>query len=300
MMKYPKIKQLGDKENEDIFLYADDYIVIQEKIDGANFRFMLVDGEIMFGSRTRELGGGLEDSKQWKRCIDYINEQVDIEILKKYDNCIFFGESCTRHSTPYDFTDMPPFLGFDVYNTEFHRFASLDDVRIIFKFLRLPIVPCIRICKACEMTQPTDDSVPKSLYYDGQAEGIVFKNYKQQIFAKFVTKKHKESATKVFGGSRKWATDDVGRIVATYCTNPRIEKMIYKLMDDGEILDMKLMSKLPNGVFFDIRDEHYKDILSKNLLVDVGLLRKQIAKRCLSVLKQFLTNQAFEHKTENI
>lgn len=70
--KYVKIKQLGDEENENIFAEPEDEIVIQEKIDGANFRFMIKDGKIIFGSRTRELIENDMQSKAWKNAINEI------------------------------------------------------------------------------------------------------------------------------------------------------------------------------------------------------------------------------------
>ncbi len=46
-IKYKKIRQLGHEENKHIFLDPDDEIVIEEKVDGANFRFMVSeDGKL--------------------------------------------------------------------------------------------------------------------------------------------------------------------------------------------------------------------------------------------------------------
>ena len=55
MITYPKIKILGSPENKGI-LHIGDELCIQEKIDGANFRFMVKKGVIYFGSHKRELG----------------------------------------------------------------------------------------------------------------------------------------------------------------------------------------------------------------------------------------------------
>lgn len=48
--KYPKIYQVGHKETQGIFENPDDEIIIQEKVDGANFRFMFKNGKIIVGS----------------------------------------------------------------------------------------------------------------------------------------------------------------------------------------------------------------------------------------------------------
>jgi len=286
--KYPKIKVIGNEENKELLINPEDEIVIEEKIDGANFRFMYYNGEFIFGSRTQELGEPKKDNKSWARAIGYIRR-----LMKKgdYNNYIFYGECCTRHSTQYDFDKMPPFIGFDIYDLDKHKFMDWPLAKRFYEEIDLHFVPIIDKVKAKDLKQYTDKDVPKSEFYDGQAEGVVFKNYNTQIFAKYVTAKHREEATKVFGGSKKWATNDTDKIVATYCTNPRIEKKIFELIHEGYKLDMPMMKQLPTRVFEDIREEHYKDILNKNFKIDVGDMRRTIAKRCLNVLKMMITNK---------
>jgi len=299
-MKYPKIKIIGDEENKELLLNPDDEIVIQEKIDGGNFRFMYLDGSFIFGSRTQELEEDKQEEMAWKRCIGYVKRVSNKDILHEMSHCIFYGECCTRHSTPYDFEKMPPYLGFDIYDLDSHTFIHWVLAKKVFEDIGLYFVPVITTIKAKDMKPLTDKDVPKSEYYDGQAEGIVFKNYNKQIFAKYVTLKHREIATKTFGGSKKWATNDTDKIIATYCTNPRIDKKIYELVHEGNKLEMALMKQLPNRVFYDIIDEQYRDIISKNNKIDVGNLRKGIAKRCLHVLQQMITNSTFyQHSTLN-
>lgn len=47
--KYVKIKEIGHEDNEHIFSDDDDNIIVQEKIDGANFRFMVKKGKVLLG-----------------------------------------------------------------------------------------------------------------------------------------------------------------------------------------------------------------------------------------------------------
>ena len=128
--KYPKIKLIGNEENKELLLDPEDEIVIEEKIDGANFRFMYHDGKFIFGSRTRELGEPGDDNKSWGRCIGYIQR-----LMKKgdYNDFIFYGENCIRHSTPYDFETMPPFLGFDIYDLVECEFMPWKDAKGIYE-----------------------------------------------------------------------------------------------------------------------------------------------------------------------
>lgn len=74
-LKYPKIFTIGNEENEGIFSDPDDIIVGEEKIDGANTRFMVLDGKIIFGSHNRQIENPDED-KFFKRFTDYIKKKV--------------------------------------------------------------------------------------------------------------------------------------------------------------------------------------------------------------------------------
>jgi len=75
--RYHKIHIIGDEDNEGIFDNSEDEIIIEEKMDGANFRFMIKDGVVIFGSRTRELDEDNKNTKNFKRCIEYVREKIE-------------------------------------------------------------------------------------------------------------------------------------------------------------------------------------------------------------------------------
>ncbi len=303
---YPKIHQLGKDETKAIFSDPNDIIYIQEKIDGANFRFMFHEGKILYGSRTNELGGGMEEGKSWKRCVNFIKEAVEKRqnvlgtdaFRPAYDRYIFYGECCTRHSIHYNFDEMPPFLGFDIYDLKNMVFLNQDLVEQIYKELGLQTVPLLPPLQAFEIVEVgvSDKFVPNSKYYPGQAEGIMFKNYSKQIFAKYVTDKFKEVNKDVFGGNKNHCDTHTDKVAAQYCTNARIDKWVFKLVDEGNVLDMPIMKFLPNKVYDDMLEENWKEITSHKhkYVIDFGQLKNIVNHRCLSVLKQLITNQALQ------
>jgi len=298
--KYDKIKQLGHKENEDIFKDPDDEIIIQEKIDGGNFRFMIYEGKVIFGSRTQEITEDVEGKhlKNFRRCIEFVREKLKRKIFAS-GKIIFHGECCIKHTLSYDWDNIPPFLGFDVYDIEEEKY--LADAVDMFKELDLPVVPHIKTVKASEIKELTDKDVPVSVYAPKsnptqQAEGIVFKNYKKQIFAKYVREKFREDARDAFGGTVKYQENDDGKIVAKYCTNARIDKIIFKLVDEGYELELGMMNLLPNKVYEDIMEEQWREVVFSNYEVKFRNIRKLITKRCICVLKQVITNNAFNEK----
>lgn len=303
--KYKKIYRLGYEDVRDIFLNPEDKIVIQEKIDGANFRFMIKDGQIIFGSRGQELTEDKDHKyqKNFQRCIEFVLEvfwsNIDISEVEQFEGLIFYGECCVKHSLTYDWDKIPPYLGFDIYNCTEERWEDYEQTKILFKTIGLEMVPLIKETIASEVIkEKIDDSyIPQSVYAPRQAEGVVFKNYSKQMFAKYVTDTFKEKNKETFGGGKKLANDDSERFVAEYCTNARIDKKIFKLIDEGNKLEMPLMKYIPKAVWEDIWEEEWKDISSKKQhIMDYQRARKLINKRCLAVLIQMITNNSLVSK----
>jgi hypothetical protein len=297
--KYPKIVRFGEKETANLLENPDDIIYIEEKIDGANFRFMPTeDGRIIFGSRNQSIG---DDSKaeesfkqknNWSVCVNFILECLKDKDLSPYTGFIFYGECCIPHSIKYDWDSIPPFLGFDIMKGDL--FLDFDEKRRIYSELGLPVVPSFPAFTVDYIKNMTlsEKDIPLSEYGDGlRAEGIVLKNYKTQTFLKFVSTKFKEVNKNAFGASKKFASDDDERLVATYCTNPRIDKQIFKLVDDGQELNIKLMQFLPKLVWEDIVEEHSRDILQENWKLDLRACRKAVSQRCKGVLEQVIQIQ---------
>ena len=295
--KYTKIKLIGSEENRDIFAYDEHEIIVEEKLDGANTRIYIHDGKIIFGSRNVQLTSDEGDpafiKKNFKKSYEYIRNTLGNVDLHKYDGLILFGETMVKHTLDYDWVHIPPILMFDVFDTNQGKYLDYDSKVQIFKELDLPIVPLVMRKYAVEMRKMKidDDFVPQSAWRNGKAEGVVFKNYTLQIFAKYVRSEFKEKNKEVFGSSKKYAKDDSEKIVYEYCTNTRIEKAVMKLIDEKDMqLDMKMMKELPHVVWNDIVEEEYRNILNSNYVIDLKKVRKMVAKRCLAVLKQMIVN----------
>lgn len=295
--KYVKIKTLGDKENEAIFVRDDDDIIVEEKMDGANTRVYILDDKIIFGSRNVQLtsNDGTIDNipRNFKRSNEYIHKKLAGIDMHRYSGLILFGETMVRHTLDYNWLHIPPMLMFDIYDTKTGNYLPYDKKIAIFNELDLPVVPLVMRKKAVELRKIKidDDFVPKSAWRNGRAEGVVLKNYTSQIFAKYVRSRFKEDNRQAFGGSKKCAKDDSEKVVYAYCTNPRIEKAIMKLVDERDMpIDIKMMQYLPKTVWEDIVEEECANLLHSNYVLDMKRIRKSIAKRCLAVLQQMIVN----------
>ena len=302
--KYKKIYRLGHEENKDIFSNPDDIIVIQEKIDGGNFRFMINDGKVIIGSRTQQLtddeGIDANMNDMFSKCAEFVRDKLKDTNLSLYQGLVFYGENCVKHTMNYDWDRMPLFLGFDILDLNTGEFLDHTTVKMIYSHLGLKTVPHIKTCKVSEIGEINDDMVPDSEYAlesaeDKKAEGIVFKNYNKQIMAKYVRDKFKEKNSEAFGGTPMYnKVDDTNNaeFIFKYCTNQRIEKVIFKNLNEGNALDMRLMGSIIKETYEDIIEEEWRDILTSNWKLDFKKIRKLIAPRCRAVLEQIMVNNA--------
>ncbi len=305
--KYPKIRILGDVENKDIFKNKKDEIIIQEKMDGANFRFYITTkGQIIFGSRSRQLtsneGEDTNVEKNFRRCVELIRKKWETvkDIAPNLPHLIFYGECMVSHTMAYDWGKIPAYLGYDIYDIKTDKFLDYKEVKTIFcENLKIDMVPLIKICKSKDVVKVDDKFIPESAYpslssEDRQCEGVVFKNYKKQIMAKYVREKFKERNKKVFGSGKKFAKTDDEYFVAVYCTNARIDKCLFKLVDEGKKLGMPMMGDLLNMVYKDIWEEHWNEISFSKKKIDLLNFKKLVSRRCLEVLKQAIVNTSLK------
>ena len=235
-------------------------------------------------------------NKNFVKCLNHVREKLKDKDLSYYTGLIFFGECMVKHTIDYDWKTIPPFLGFDICDTtrDYSFFQPLE-MENIYRELGLETVPLIKTVKAGEIKEVTDDEVPKSKYYGGQAEGIVFKNPSKQIYAKYVRAVFKEKNREEFGGNKKHAKTDEEYFTLLYCTNAIIEKNIWKLIDDGEELQLQIMPKLVKKVYDDIWEENWKEIShTKNKTISFDKLRIDFTKRCFIVLKNIIVNNALQ------
>ena len=304
--KYGKIKHLGDEENKHIFEEDKDVIYVQEKIDGGNFRIYIKDGVPIFGSRTQQLtsddGEDINVAKNFRRCVDYVREKLKDRDLSFLNNHLIYGECCVKHSMDYNWQEIPPFILFDIKCPN-GEWMLPQDYEQVAEILEIAVPKTMTyLSEELKRINIDDSFVPVSEYAplstpDMKAEGVVFKRYREPVFAKYVRSDFKEMNRQAFGTTKSHSTNYTEWLVAAYCTNPRIEKIVWKLMDEDKKLELALMPFLSRRVYEDIMEEHWRDIcLGKKDIVDFRLFWKLITKRCFTVLKQIITNNALNEE----
>lgn len=300
--KYPDIERLGHEDNQEILKFQEDTLVIEEKVDGGNGSFWLEeDGIIHFGSRNRDLT--LEgDNKMFALYQSQLRSQLeDLEKqgIKLNPDYIYYIEWMQKHTISY--TKAPIVIGLDIRHKrsmdteDSGLFISRESKEQEFRRLNIEVVPLVWRGTVGDLKKLNiNDLIPQSKYFDGKAEGIVIKNYNRmhrrehhQLYAKLVREEFKEDNKAVFGGVRQ-KESDTQRIIIRFCTEARIRKAIFKFLDEGEELSLKLMAKVPRYVLNDILKEEFSTIAESYNFLDFKEMRQKIPKLCLNAIKEMM------------
>lgn len=288
--KYPKVKILGDRSNEEI-LTIPGKVVIQEKVDGANFGFYVEDNILYFCSHNNNLTDSNQIAKtgipkRWKG-IEPVLESFKNDPLMFDSDLYYYGESMQKHTLEYD--NISGFIGFDIFDLVSEKFLNQGLCKNYFDLLDLPFIHTIvEIDTSENITLDYLKSLyQKSAYRDGSAEGIVIKRYDTQQMAKIVDDDFKE---KYRQPKLKVESTNEQRIVDTYVTDARIEKMIHKLHDDNNEIDMTMVRLLFKSVIKDIFEEEIIEIYQNYNSINFKILTVLVSKRCVIVLKRVIMN----------
>ena len=303
--KYIDIERLGHEDNKDIFLSGEDTLVIEEKVDGGNGSFWLEEDGIHFGSRNRDLT--IEnDTKMFAGLQTQLKDHLFSLAIDKVlvnPDYIYYFEWMAKHTISY--TSAPFIIGFDIRlrhanNQEgFGMFLGRDAREHEFNRLKIENVPLVWRGTVKELKELNiRELIPKSKYFDGFAEGIVIKNYcrkhptnNHQLYAKLVRDEFREDNKAVFGNVRN-KNSDTSKIVQEFCTDARIRKAVLHFTDEGEKLELKLMSKVPHYVIKDIFKEEVLTIIDKYKFIDLKEMKQKVPKLCLRVINEMMQEKS--------
>lgn len=254
--KYMDIERLKDK-------FADgfqkgDYIVVQEKIDGANFsiRYDEETDTIKSFSRKKilDFGNNLRGAWEWSQ---KLNKDLIKEVLGT--NLILFGEWLVSHTIVYPDDKYQNAYFYDVYDTEIQKYLEQDKVENIVNRLGLVYVP-VFYKGEFESWEHIKQFVGRTDLGGENGEGIVVKNMTRLndpntrllFYTKIVADKFAEiKKVKKFDESKLEKRAKLQAVVESVVTEGRVTKLVHKMVDEGII---------PENW-----DEHDMGIIAKNI-----------------------------------
>lgn len=238
-----------------------DSIVVQEKIDGANFsiRYDNENNCIKAFSRKKELdfNNTLRGAWNW-------SQSLDVEKVKNVlgNNLILFAEWLVPHTVKYPNDKYNHAYCYDVFNVDTNEYLTQDKVESIVKALDLTYVPVFYVGEFISW-EHIKEFVGKTEMGGEYGEGVVVKNQTKlnnpntrlPFYIKIVcdtfceTKGHRES--KPVDMEKMAERERLQSITETIVTNARVQKLVNKMVD--------------NGILREDWDAHDMSIITKNI-----------------------------------
>ena len=307
MKKYLDIERCKQKYAETFNVGED--IVIQEKIDGSNasIRYDEASGTLKAFSRRLELNADNTLNGFW----DYV-QTLNLDTFKEIlgSRYIVFGEWMgAKHAIKYPENVYGKFWMFDVWDTQIEQYLPYEETRSFYDKLiacgnednKFNFVPVFYIGKF-ESWEKTSELVGRTeVGAEPTGEGIVIKRQncldskssRLPFYVKIVSEQfsevHKSKKQKAIDPEAIAKKEANLALAATIVTPQRVQKMIYKFIEDGLLPqdwdehNLKDISKiLPNAIYKDCVKEENETVQQ---VEDFG---KVAAKLSMSIVRDLI------------
>lgn len=298
MISYGKIYRLGHRYVSDILVGE---VVVQEKVDGSQFKFEVIEDELHAYSKREELG--VPDTKNidknFRGAVEYL-KSIAGDLDPRY---MYYGEvirSQRHNALRYDNVPSNQIVLFDIRGKNSASYLSQDFLEGEAKRLNVESIPELFVGSGQDVTKEFLDDLLKTKSFLGGAtiEGVVIKNYEQRdaygkpAMAKYVREDFKELN---HGKPAKNKVTPLDKIIGRYSTEARWQKAYQRLSEEGkingELSDIPLLLKEANQ---DLTAEE-KDSIIEALWKTFGKKVITGANRGLPLwYKQKLNSDAFE------
>jgi len=259
--KYDKIRRL--EKDEGATFAPDELVIVQEKIDGANFRVWKEDGVLRFGSRTVEFLPETDPNcgyGTFARAVEYIKTLNTQYFIEDY---IYVFEAMIKHTLPYEFDKHPAAILLDIYDIKQDKYWNIiPSVDNAAGLLGCQIAPII----FAREYKVYDGRIPQSKFGPFTAEGVVIKpivssrdSHGNIHMAKKVTAEFLEENKSVFGSPADSPEDG---FVSKFVTLARINKHVGKIetAKNGKMCP-EWIPIVSYNILKDICDEEFKTLL---------------------------------------
>jgi hypothetical protein len=295
---YSKVFLVGHRWVRDIF---DEPVIIQEKIDGSQVSFGLIDGVLTIRSKNADIY--IEDvPKMFRKGVDYILSIKD-DLVPGY---IYRGEYLQKpkHNTlAYERVPKNHIIIYDVAR-EGQNYLMPEQVKAEAEAIGLEVVPTLYEGMVDGIKQLKSFLDTDSILGGCKIEGVVIKNYnkftddKKTMMAKYVSTEFQEKHQDSWRKANPTRTDILDDIIETYRTEARWRKAVQHLRERGELEETpRDIGALIREVKDDVKDECEEEI--KDRLFDY-FWKKDIERSLTHGLpewyKEQLANKTFEEK----
>lgn len=255
---YPSIYNIGHRALDGLF---DGPVVVEEKVDGSQFSFGVLNGELMVRSKGKQMVVDAPE-KMFTAAVETAQSLAPLltpewvyrgEYLQKpKHNTLAYGRIPERHVILFDVCpSLEAYLSPSEKAEEAHRIG-------------LEVVPCF----ACGITSLKDLvalTERESCLGGVPMEGVVIKNYarftedKKAMMGKYVREAFKEAHSLAWRASNPTRKDVVLMLIESLKTEARWEKAVQHLRESGVLTDSPqdigpLIKEVPADIFKECRE----------------------------------------------
>jgi hypothetical protein len=231
---YPKVYAIGHRAIADIFK---DEVIVEEKIDGSQFSFGVINGELHMRSKNAVVYA--DNPGMFAAAVATVQRLAP----RLHPDWIYRCEylRAPKHNTlEYGRVPVGHLVGFDIEEQDAACMAYAYK-RLTFADLGLETVPLLYEGKVSSLEQFTELLQTESVLGGVMIEGVVVKN--QQRFGddgkflagKFVSEAFKEKHDNDWKTRNPNRKDVVAGIIETYATEARWQKAVQHMAEDGRL-----------------------------------------------------------------
>ena len=241
-----------------------DHIIVQEKIDGANFSIRYdpeTDSVVSFSRKNPlSLENNLRGAWEWAQKLD---KNLVKDVLG--NNLVLFGEWLVSHTIVYPQERYQNAYFYDVYDTETEQYFKQDKVKEVINSLGLIYVP-VFYDGEFQSWEHIQEFVGRTDLGGEHGEGVVVKNMSRindpntrlPFYTKIVGEKFSEKKSvkpKMIDPEKVAERERLQNLVDTVVTEGRVTKLVHKMVDEGIIPEKW--------------DEHDMSTIARNIGKDV-------------------------------
>lgn len=277
---YSNVYQIGHKAIQNLF---DGTVIIEEKVDGSQFSFGVIDGELQVRSHGKQM---LVDApeKMFIKIVDHVKNIAD----SLYPGWTYRGEYLERpkHNVlSYSRIPKNNFIGFDIMTENQEEYFGYTAKFQEFSRIGFEVVPLIFEGEIKSLEMFSEFLERESILGGTKIEGVVVKNYsqfsldKKVCMGKYVSEKFKEVAQKDWKERNPVGKDVLLTLAEKYATEARWQKAVIHMREagilDGSPKDIGSLIKMAKEDIQKECQDEIKDALYKWAIDNI--LRRSVA-----------------------
>lgn len=234
---YPKIYNLGHPAIKDLFEEA---VTVEEKVDGSQFSFGVLDGRLVCRSRGKQIDLDMPE-KLFGKAVEVVANLYHTLVEGHTYRCEYLQKP--KHNTlAYDRVPRNYLIILDIEKGP-NDFYCYEEKKEIADFLGLECVPLLYEGKIDTYEQFKEFLQLTSCLGGQKVEGVVIKNYVRfgrdgkALMGKYVSEDFKEVHQKDWKYRNPTRKDIIDELILQYKTTARWNKAIQHMKEAGQLCD---------------------------------------------------------------